>query len=918
MFCTRCGVKIADQAKFCTVCGSPVQNTESPSKKAVAGKKEQNGFFPLLLGGIKELLKHPKKLIPTFILAAIWLIMPLITGFFNGSNIPLVRFICTLTYANGGILGGFFGTIGGIFGKAVFAAVVNELVLLLCAGKNPFSGFKKGFTDVIGGGTKVIFPFLMGGGIGMLLYFLFNITSAPQNCVIAVIGAVAGIHAIAKKNGLVFSGVFYLARKLSKGKTPSCIVISRIIFGITAGFVIGFSITFLRYPILIFTLGTALLAAGIALYFIGKSGTKKAICTATLMLLFISVRLMTVPAFAAAANTGETSISGKYDMTVINRDGIEDTFTADVLLHDDGTMEISFTPHALVCNEDFSFSIDPNSYSSSEHLVGIYNKKTNTFVGMGDVQSEPLQGDGFTVPTTTYWNLTETELTFDKDTGSASGTMGSSLTGLEASITTQISMTKIEAYPAVTDGEPEHDKVPAFSDGYANETVEDIEDEEAYPSYKGRLTYTNGETNKYGQPFPDLMDFDGDGDADYADRMIQHQLVHNPDYLDTPKGAALVLVTLLSSLLGSGAGAVASAAAGGTGAAMSGINFDLDISGEEASGEKNSNVAIGKYISRDSDGDLNVTDPANGEKRIYIAQGDGTYSNPLTGATYTLETLKESLESREENSELLSQDKATAGAAVSAQRDANAKLSQFARDAAKEKAEEKAREEAEQEHEAYKAKIRFKYGEYDGDDKSVKKKILTERNEEELQKVKDEEFAAYADAGYKTAKTVKQAADVAIDVMAEIDKTGMGKIVKDGYTVAASAAGNAGDVMAGYKTVGGAIGQTIIESGVELVKNHTDDCNLTGTAGILEKFAANVTGDGIKATTDALVKGESLEKAREAGSNAAKQGIVNATVEVGVKYGNKGVAKVAKYRLTNAGETLVSDLTKNSLNGDDD
>ena len=179
----------------------------------------------------------------------------------------MVRFISTITYANGGVFGGFFGTVGGIFGKAVFAAVVNGMVLSICAKQNPFKGLKKGFVGIIGGGTKAISPFLIGGGIGFLLYFIFNITSAPQNSAIAIVCAVSAIQAVAKQNGLLVGAVFFATKKLSKGKAPSRMFVNRILSGLVAGFSISFPLTFIRLPILFFLLGAVLLGAGIGLPF---------------------------------------------------------------------------------------------------------------------------------------------------------------------------------------------------------------------------------------------------------------------------------------------------------------------------------------------------------------------------------------------------------------------------------------------------------------------------------------------------------------------------------------------------------------------------------------------------------------------------------------------------------------------------
>lgn len=236
------------------------------------------------------------------------------------------------------------------------------------------------------------------------------------------------------------------------------------------------------------------------------------------------------------------------------------------------------------------------------------------------------------------------------------------------------------------------------------------QDDPDYKPYRGYLTYTNGEVNKHGQPFPDLMDFNDDGEINWLDVAIQKELSHNPDWLDMPasKGAAAALAVItallgaaggvvggalggpLGSLLGSAAQAASSAAEG----AFSGLADG--ISGSEQKED------LGPYIRRDPDGDLEVNDPVTGEKRVYVANGNGTYTNPLTGATYTPDELKSSLDSRAENAHLIRQDDAFAKAAIEEQRAANQEKSWIAKQAEAENAAERAREAAEAEHEAYK------------------------------------------------------------------------------------------------------------------------------------------------------------------------------------------------------------------------
>lgn len=379
----------------------------------------------------------------------------------------------------------------------------------------------------------------------------------------------------------------------------------------------------------------------------------------------------------------------------------------------------------------------------------------------------------------------------------------------------------------------------------------------------------------------------------------------------------IIGVSLLTALIGGAAGAIASTAGSITGAVMG----EAGAAAAEAVGSGLSGADFGPHIRMDGDGDLNVRDPATGEERLYKSNGDGTYTNPMTGATYTPEELKDSLASREENADLIRQDEAVRKEAVSAQAEDNKNVSFYDAEA---KA-EKAAAEKEEEHERFKDKMYFKHGAEEGDDKAVKKDILEKANAEYADQAKYEARAEYANAGYETAKETKQAADIAIDVMAEIDQTGMGKVVKDGYAVASSAAGNVGEVMAGEKTMGAAIAQTAVDSAAELAKNHTDS--------VAGKYAANIFGDSAKEMSKEALKGGSLEDIRKAGEKGAISGAANATIDTvfdgagkfasaAMKDGGKAIGKafgeeITKETAANAVKTAANDAVKNSISDDD-
>lgn len=912
-------------------------------------KSENKSFISILQETIADFVKHPKKLFPTVILALVWIAFSIISAV--GVNIPILRFLYTLTYANGGMFGGFFGAIGGIFGKAVFAAVVNGLVLSACAKKNPFKGLKNNLPGVFGGGAKAIGPFVLGGGIGILLYFFFNITSSVQNCAIAVAAALMGIKALASRNGLLFSGVFFLLNKISKNKTPSQITVSRMLAGLTAGFAVSFPITFIRLPILVAVLGILLTATGILIPVIGK----KRVAAAMLVALIFTSGITTF-AFASSDDSFTLVIDPFYK---------EHKETYGYHYNDwDSWMYYSFYQAGEIKVEkgsdgQYTFTLPGYDYSFTEADVN-YSVTIPDVVFSGDrITKDPDNetgyhavfsaelGDGISTTLTEVHNGKTSMFIHDMKSFELKlsfNTKSEQNGGLK--VHSSDSKCVRRSYPEGTEDPDSYtywsDNASHFSQGFtlygfhgasasSSEEGEENHDTEYVP-YRGRLTYTNGRVNKYGQPFPDLMDFDGDGEITWLDSNIQKELSHDPDWLDRPESKAVgIVLAILTGLLGAAAGAVGGAI-GGTAAsaaaeAASGIAETGSLS-ENVGSSNSEKEDLGPYIQRDADGDLNVKDPATGEMRLYKANSDGTYTNPLTGATYSESELKDSLNSRADNADVIRQDDATRKAAIDTQREDAKELSDFTKQLEKEKAEQNAKDERELAHEVYVEKQKIHYNVET--EAEVKNKINEEQTKAEIEAYEQLELEKEYYKSQKYAENVKKVSDTAIDVYAELDPTGGGKKLKDAYTVGTAAASNIGDAMAGYKSVGGAFAQTFVDSGVGLAKNHADDVNLTGTGGYAEKAVANITGDGIAATSNELMKGKSLEEAKQAGSDAAIQGGVNFLVDsafdvVGGKFGsesNDAAGKilgetVTKKSVTGGSKALGADLVKNTLSPDD-
>ena len=149
---------------------------------------------------------------------------------------------------------------------------------------------------------------------------------------------------------------------------------------------------------------------------------------------------------------------------------------------------------------------------------------------------------------------------------------------------------------------------------------------------------------------------------------------------------------------------------------------------------------------------------------------------------------------------------------------------------------------------------------------------------------------------------MKQTADVAADVVGTVDKTG---IFKDVYSATTAAAGNAGEVMAGNMTAAEAVAKTAVEASTEIIKNRAQS---TGA-----KFAANILGDSAQDVTSAMLEGKDLGEVTDAAIAGAGRGLVDSTVDHVISFGNEAVASSGRQHLTEAGETLASDLAKLAL-----
>ena len=311
MFCPKCGNKLPDNARFCDKCGNPVSGVQSdiPPKKAdeqriqppeqsvrrtfgfaapaAAGEAALgsygggpagaiSGVIPgpgkVIGAGLKSLFtsigssfKDPKRLIPVFVLAAVWLVLNILQA--CGINPVPTRILSFLTFANGGMSGGFFGAIGGIIGKGIFAGALVSLIGLFTRKGGEKRSFKDTVKGAFGVSLETLWAYLCGIGAAMLLY-LFISGGATR---ISFMGGIAAAFLAARaalNNGFLKN----LLGSFTKSKSPSNPNVQGLIRGLSVGFGAAALIGLSNINLILIITGSVLLVGGIVMMILQATG----------------------------------------------------------------------------------------------------------------------------------------------------------------------------------------------------------------------------------------------------------------------------------------------------------------------------------------------------------------------------------------------------------------------------------------------------------------------------------------------------------------------------------------------------------------------------------------------------------------------------------------------------------------------
>lgn len=744
--------------------GSFLQKPENP---AAPGQAEAS-LFAVIKNGIQELIRHPAKLLPTLILAVVWIALSLLSAL--GKDVPGLRWLAMLTYSNGGMYGGILGGMGGIFGKAVFAAVVNTLVLSFWKGENPFAPAKNRNGGLVRqaavSGLNNVAPFICGAGAGLILYCFFNVTSSTANWMVGLVAAAGAIQAAISGNGLFFLIIVEIVRRLSGNRTPSSQTIHRSLAGLSAGFAVGIPLTFMRQPLMIFGAGIILLLLGILLAVLGNHRARgMAAMMLCMAALGVSIGSALFPLSAEAAGKAPTAeeICGTYTC-----DSQRKTFGEErnpkrnisVTIKQEGGKLILYAPSDLKEELEFTYNSQTGkgqAFQAFAHSVNgfsyVFNfsKISNNTIKMevfGKFQrNKPIDKGNFIEIAVT--DMLKRDNDWVKITGRLTA--------------------------------PDYPPAPAPQTAGINKDKEPVS--------------------------PPAGEFPPAESGNNPDRALSDEEYDHSNLPDTEREiAGVAAVTALGgAALGLG-GAAAGAGAGGVSGGLGG-----------AAGN------FGPHLSLDADGDLHITD-STGRERVYINQGDGTYREVGGFGFVTRRDLEEEATRLQENAGYYQQIETQRQEGLEEQRRQSREMSETMKQLLAGEQEAK----ADLQREQYMEKLRQKYGTYEDDD-LLRKRMQENMDQAAEQAKKQARIAENYDTALKVAETTQLAADVGVSVLATVT----GQVgISNAYTAAKNMADSLSDAVAKDKNLGIAVAQGALNTVADLTTNKLESAgwHVTGNA----------------------------------------------------------------------------------------
>ncbi|MBR0176430.1 MAG: hypothetical protein IJQ11_03275 [Bacteroidales bacterium] len=796
-----------------------------------------------------EALKHPKMLLPTAILAVVWIGLGILQNKV-GRNLPL-SILNFLTFAQGGLYGGILGAVGGILGKIVVAAFVNVMIVPLFYKKNPFANLKGGFNDVIQTvkfeSTEAFVSLLKGFGAALLLYSIFNVTQSLENSLVGIVSAVALISAVARKGGFLWGLVLSWLNTVSKGKKVSYQQVLRVLTGMTFGFALGVVLS-AAGSMWAGSLGIIALIVG---WIMGRGTKKEAVAHVILIALFL---LPKAELWASG--------SGKWTLVDVKT---EITPTASWTGIHDEHVSVTLSGTTASYRIDYVFRDDAGYFTGE--ITPFYGSYAPGYVFVGEGATHLEKGSRWLDISAYHKNEFWTSYSgVDRDKG---GWIGWEL----------------------------RDDLGTFN--YTFPTREEVgsdqfiieESVNLHGAYIRTAYYFEWNSKRKAVSGADGSDDDWDDDIDislpkWIDKLFGTDGHHTPD-------GVTILIGVLGALggLGGGLGGALGGGIGGggnvpTGEGPTGSNGpapENEPTPEELEWQryqKEKQGRFNKYVHDNPDGTKTYTDPATGEKHTLYPRYNEETGKPEgwvneNDSHYDEDKLNDWLAWRERNSEHFAQNEAEAQQSLAQQRAMNQAQNDYDRErgsSAAADAHKAYKEECEKE--VYLTDLALKHGFINADDKDALKKALLKDKHEALEEgaeaMKD---AAFWNDAVNYAETTERIADTTINVMGEFPGN---RGVKNFYTVAKTMAkhGMQGAVKGqGWGVVAKELGVGAVEGGLNVLQNQ-EMTGVFGTSalGKLAKAGVNIGAESAKSIVNDLMDpnksaSEILDNATKAGFN---------------------------------------------------
>ena len=319
MFCPKCGNKLPDNAKFCDKCGNPVGSVpnnqsvnnqtsaqtppvQSTVKRApepqafrfsalnVSGEAAYGAIGNTAMSAVSNAIpgpgkqigtsvkqfftsigvafKDPKRLIPAFVLAVVWLTLNILQA--CGINPIPTKILSFFTFANGRMSGGVIGAIGGILGKGIFAGALVSLIGLFTRKGGAKRSFGETLKGAFGVSLDTLWAYLCGIGTAMLLY-LFISGGATR---ISFMGGIAASF-LAARAALNSGFLRRLLGSFTKSKNASSSNVSGLVRGMSVGFAASAFIGLSNINLILIVTGSMLLVGGVVMMILQATGVVK-------------------------------------------------------------------------------------------------------------------------------------------------------------------------------------------------------------------------------------------------------------------------------------------------------------------------------------------------------------------------------------------------------------------------------------------------------------------------------------------------------------------------------------------------------------------------------------------------------------------------------------------------------------------